>query len=334
MNPLVIALGLGGAGYGAFKVFSKPKASDFQTQSLIGQGGVPIKVLTPIPSNISPAQQSGRPDGPSHPAPKTAVPHSVHQATVYAPPKVITQTGPSQFSQAPIIVTPTGSSSVAIGSTLDVQHALNTLGFQPSLAEDGKLGPKTIANVRAFQAKNGLVVDGNAGPVTKAALSSALTGMASGGPAPAAMHAALASHPAYSSQSQTELGPYDIAPNKKPSSILSTGTAPTHTKPTYSPQSQTELGPYDTAPNRAGVSSGGGINSARDVQHALNLLGTSPALAEDGAIGPKSVAAIKSFQLSHGLTADGVAGPRTKAALAAAVGQPVTVAGQFAGSFG
>lgn len=63
------------------------------------------------------------------------------------------------------------------------------------------------------------------------------------------------------------------------------------------------------------------IVSNRDVQHALNLLGASPALTEDGKIGPKSIAAIKAFQITHGLVSDGVAGPKTKAALQVALSQ-------------
>lgn len=56
--------------------------------------------------------------------------------------------------------------------------------------------------------------------------------------------------------------------------------------------------------------------SASSVQHALNLLqvpGTP--LAEDGIIGPKSIAAIRAFQLSKDLHVDGIAGPETRGAL-------------------
>jgi peptidoglycan hydrolase-like protein with peptidoglycan-binding domain len=61
--------------------------------------------------------------------------------------------------------------------------------------------------------------------------------------------------------------------------------------------------------------------TVKDVQHILNLLGASPKLDEDGKLGPKSVAAIKSFQTAHGLTSDGVAGPKTKTALYLATAQ-------------
>jgi peptidoglycan hydrolase-like protein with peptidoglycan-binding domain len=61
------------------------------------------------------------------------------------------------------------------------------------------------------------------------------------------------------------------------------------------------------------------IASSRDVQHALNQLGYGP-LVEDGALGPKSKAATKRFQLDHPpLVVDGIAGPNTKAALSAAL---------------
>jgi peptidoglycan hydrolase-like protein with peptidoglycan-binding domain len=60
-----------------------------------------------------------------------------------------------------------------------------------------------------------------------------------------------------------------------------------------------------TAPNMSNV----------DMQHCLNLLGANPPLQEDGKLGPKTVSAIKSFQVTHGLSPDGIAGPKTKAAL-------------------
>jgi peptidoglycan hydrolase-like protein with peptidoglycan-binding domain len=58
------------------------------------------------------------------------------------------------------------------------------------------------------------------------------------------------------------------------------------------------------------------LATIRDVQHALNLLGASPPLKEDGVNGPKTIAALKAFQTAHPpLAVDGVAGPQTKSAL-------------------
>jgi len=65
------------------------------------------------------------------------------------------------------------------------------------------------------------------------------------------------------------------------------------------------------------------VSSNKDVQRALNLLGASPKLVEDGSIGPKTEAATKAFQIVHGLSADGIPGPVTKNALAEAL----TIAG-------
>jgi peptidoglycan hydrolase-like protein with peptidoglycan-binding domain len=209
-------------------------------------------------------------------------------------------TTPSGFVQPPpVIQTPTGSSSVAIVSLRDVQHALNTLAYAPSLKEDGILGPKTSANVRAFQSKAHLVVDGNAGPATKAALSSALVALASGG------------------------SPLVQAP----------GAAPTPQNP--KPQYNDNWAAPKTPPTAQDTSASATM-SLRDIQRALNLLGTTPKLAEDGKSGPSTVAAIKSFQMAHGLAADGIAGPKTKAALYQLEHAPVkqfTGEGQFSGRF-
>jgi putative chitinase len=54
--------------------------------------------------------------------------------------------------------------------TLSLQKALNTLGFEPRLAEDGRFGPATEEAVRWFQRLARLRVDGNPGPVTRAAI--------------------------------------------------------------------------------------------------------------------------------------------------------------------
>jgi peptidoglycan hydrolase-like protein with peptidoglycan-binding domain len=253
MHALLVAVGLGGIGFLSYREYKKHR---FQSHHMIGAGGIPVKVMTPIPHHITTGQRHGIPAPPT--GSLSALAHITPDGTVYAPPKML-----DLAADAPILVTPTGSSSVAIGSILDVQRALNTLGIQPLLTEDGQTGPNTVAAIKAFQSKSGLVVDGSAGPATKAAISNALAGLVSGGvSAPIATAAAVA-----------------VADGHPPVVVTLT-----------------------------------------DIQHGLNILGASPPLTEDGKSGPMTVAAIKSFQLTHGLAADGIAGPQTKAAIGIALG--------------
>lgn len=62
-----------------------------------------------------------------------------------------------------------------VGSVSAIQGLLNQKlggGLAHPLKIDGKLGPVTLAAIKAFQARNGLVVDGQVGPATWEALSS------------------------------------------------------------------------------------------------------------------------------------------------------------------
>jgi peptidoglycan hydrolase-like protein with peptidoglycan-binding domain len=111
--------------------------------------------------------------------------------------KTVTDTGvPIKVVAYPghgaIVGSPTGYSNVSLQTVKDVQRALNTLGYVPTLKVDGFLGPKTTANVRVYQSKNGLVVDGSAGDVTMRSLSASLAKMAASG---SALHQAVALSP-------------------------------------------------------------------------------------------------------------------------------------------
>lgn len=56
------------------------------------------------------------------------------------------------------------------------------------------------------------------------------------------------------------------------------------------------------------------IDSDKDLQFALNKLGFDCG-TPDGVIGPKTLKAIKMFQVEHSLVADGIVGPNTKGAI-------------------
>lgn len=265
-------LGLAGGGYLVAKAIMKPKA--IQGIASVTESGIPVRVFTPVASSVTTEQRTGiaqtaplpakrpkvTPTPAIHklPAPKKGAPPSPPPANVgivYAPPKAVIPDQP-----LPIVMTPTGSSPIGLGSVKDVQNALNTLGYQPLLKADGVLGPKTVANIKAFQSKAGLVVDGNAGPATKAALAAAVAALAVSGAVQVAVKA--------------------------------------------------ESAPLPQAKNM----------TLRDIQAILNKLGATPSLKVDGVSGPKTVAAIKNFQVRHGLAPDGIAGEKTKTALLLASG--------------
>jgi peptidoglycan LD-endopeptidase CwlK len=68
-------------------------------------------------------------------------------------------------------------------NNVEVQDALRRLGFDPG-PSDGRIGPGTREALRAFQRRFGLVADGVPGPLSRAALRQALSGLqpAAGGP--------------------------------------------------------------------------------------------------------------------------------------------------------
>lgn len=282
-------LGAGAAAYALAKAFG---GSTKEIQGSLSTGSAPgVHVVTPVPTQVSYAQQTGTVVKPPQPANQVSVtkppvatkpgqavkPHPNAGTSEFYPnpnqtsatrPVAVTadQSGGFIYSppgavqsnqKLPIVVTPTGQSSIGLSTVADVQRALNTLGY-PNLVADGKLGPLTVEVIKRFQSANGLPVDGNAGPSTKAALSAALSALASG-------------------------------------SNAVVGKTVANVTPAEAPKL-----------------------TNKEVQKYLNLLGANPKLVEDGALGPKSVSAIKSFQVTHGLTPDGIAGPKTKAALVVA----------------
>lgn len=56
---------------------------------------------------------------------------------------------------------------------------------------------------------------------------------------------------------------------------------------------------------------GAAVHGPAWLQQSLNLLGAEPPLLVDGSYGPLSVAALKTFQQSHGLDPDGKLGPQS-----------------------
>ena len=69
-----------------------------------------------------------------------------------------------------------------------------------------------------------------------------------------------------------------------------------------------------------------GAESVQWIQKTLNALGASPRLVEDGAMGPKTRAALAAFQKSKGLAATGEANEATVAAMKSASPQTLPLA--------
>jgi HK97 family phage prohead protease len=72
-----------------------------------------------------------------------------------------------------------------------------------------------------------------------------------------------------------------------------------------------------TPTNQHPVGKGETGKRVSDLQERLNALGAKPPLKTDGIFGPKTLAAVRAFQRSHGLVVDGLVGPKTTAALRA-----------------
>jgi peptidoglycan hydrolase-like protein with peptidoglycan-binding domain len=217
-------------------------------------------------------------------------PNNTGTGASYAPAPVIVQDTPGQLKLGPTVITPSGASSLSVQTNGDVQMALNTLGYaSPPLVIDQKVGPLTSAAIRKFQVKYP-PIDGKVTPVLKGNLQTALGDLAGTG-------SSIGQSPVVQQADFSSL-----------SGVLSTIAA-------------FNSGTLENVKNTPTP-----VSTNKDVQHALNLLGASPALVEDGVLGPKTNAAIKAFQISHGLVADGVAGPKTKTAISIALNPPVTPA--------
>ena len=211
-----------------------------------------------------------------------------------------------------------------------LQASLNTLGYGP-LKEDGKPGPKTKAALSKFQVDKGLSPSGEADPFTRAAITAALLTVPSAPPAPIAMPQGKAD-PVWIQSSLNTLGfgPLQVdgvlGAQSKAAIVRfqrSKGLSPDGV---VGPQTQAAMvaalgamvvmpvaPPTDGAPMGQAIAVN--LLTTAGVQKALNLLGASPSLKEDGKPGPATSSAVKAFQSKANLPPDGKVGPKTRSAL-------------------
>jgi len=291
MNLAIMATGIAGIGYVIYKNSKTQSEPVFQSMNGTDSGGAPVKVATPISESVTPAQQTGTPSGVQvmYPYPPGYYPPRqrthVIQRTIYHP-------VPTTVPRQGVFYAPPGTITVAERGGI----------YQPAPIVITKHGSASVAvgTIKNVQhalntlghANPPLVEDGKLGPKTINSIKTfqGRNGLVVDGNASGATKAALSAALAHTAGGASVIG--TMVHNSKPESGVV------------------------THPSGAIISTAPALNlGSKDVQHALNVLGTSPALTEDGKMGPKTVAAIKSFQTIHGLTPDGVAGPKTKTAL-------------------
>jgi peptidoglycan hydrolase-like protein with peptidoglycan-binding domain len=341
MWPLILigAAGVGLAWYEHHKK-SKSKLPVLQSLRATTPAGKPVQVVVPVAAQPPPV--AGVSVTPLHP-------QNTGTGASYAPAPVVVQSSPGVLNLAPTVITSTGAATLSVTTPQDVQNALNTLGYaSPLLVVDGKLGPKSQAAVKAFQTKAGLTVDGVAGPQTKGALQSALATLA--GPNSAVGDAAntmAGSTPSPGFGVEVAFGRHRRRRKHKNQQPQDGGGGDTGdgggddgggdapapaapAAPTAASDDDADAGFGGKGRRRhhhgdAGAEEDGlpslvvHVRTLKEVQHALNLLGASPPLAETGTTTPETLAAVKAFQIVHGLVADGIAGRKTKWALCIAL---------------
>ena len=224
-------------------------------------------------------------------------PQPAPKPSPFSPPKPVPPPGVNPAPPIPVQPpVPPSPAPVVQSAAVAMNTALGTHGYKQT----------DMPLYMAFQRTAGLTTDGYPGPKTMGALQTALTALG-------VTMAPVKIYPWLSS------GGYDGV------------NAPTVQEWSGNPQfsgppplvSQADSAARPTASQVAGVipvPAGTPISTNQDVQRALNTLHVAtPPLVADGVIGPKSKAAIISFQAAHGLTQDGIAGPQTKSALQAAI---------------
>jgi peptidoglycan hydrolase-like protein with peptidoglycan-binding domain len=222
------------------------------------------------------------------------------------------------------------------GCVTELQELLDAHGA--SLSVDGDFGPDTLAAVKSFQSSHGLSVDGIVGPLTKAAL----MGEAAGAPSPVAIDSSACPTDIEEGQVSGCVSEVQELLNDHGAGLVTDGDfGPLTLAAVESYQSAHGLsvdgivGPDTKASLLGAGGAPGAINldssacpmdieegqisgCVSELQQLLNNHGAG--LVVDGDFGPLTLAAVESFQSSHGLSVDGIVGPLTKAALVESTG--------------
>lgn len=170
------------------------------------------------------------------------------------------------------------------GANLQIQ--LKKLGYYGGTI-DVSLADGTLSALKSFQSRNGLTVDGVAGPKTLAALSKAVAKLES------------------SSSGSTSSG----STSSGSTSSGSTSSGSTSSGSTSSGSTSNNNDSYAFTANQSLHQGATGVQ-VEHLQKALVVFGHLNG-SIDGSFGAKTLAAVKSYQRENGLTVDGKAGPNT-----------------------
>lgn len=289
------AVGLGG--YEAWKHFY-PKLQSLRT---VSSSGHPVQVVVPVKTQLT-MPGKGQAIAPVPPNNGTLAYH-------IPPPPAPT----GQIALEPTVITPSGAANLSVDNVSDIQNALNTLGWVPSLKADGIIGPLTSAAIRSFEASHGIPVDGQASPILRTTIQGALARIA-GTQAHIGQSLPIQSAPQTVNGATSPVAAIATAAIQSPASksLINSGLAAV--------ASLFSDGGDDSADTSADSPSNSPKKDAiQALQHALNMLGSSPPLDENGNFNPETVAAVRAFQITFGLAADGIPGPKTATAVAVAL---------------
>jgi peptidoglycan hydrolase-like protein with peptidoglycan-binding domain len=296
LKALVAKVAAAGAvavgGFEAWK-YLNPRLQSLRTVSATGHV---IQVVVPVKSPL-PVPVSGQATAP--------VPPNNGTAAIQVLPKPVMGTG---LALEPMIITPSGhAANLTVDSTSDIQRTLNTLGWVPALVIDGQIGPKSTAAIKSFQQSHGLIPDGNWNtPVFKTALQNALARVA-GTQSKVGQSLAVQSAP-----QTVQAAAMHGDPATPPVTVAAANSTPVA-------QALAKSGLDTVAIHFTKGTGEPNKDAITQLQKALNVLGASPPLKENGDYSDETVAAIKAFQITYGLAADGVPGAKTATAIAVAV---------------
>lgn len=319
MIPVLILLGLVGAGFGAYEYFSKPRVQVLSGMSPIG---MPVHVIVPVPP--APVAYSNMPK-PAPPPPvnwaaqnaaanaaATAAYVAQQRALIAAlpPPPPPPAPAPKPVGLVPKLLTVAGS--VGLGPVLqnkDVKSALQTIGVAQGVA-------KTAASL----------VGGIAGAIGN------LTGNTDVSDQVQDVTGSVSSDLSSLFGADIELDAdlsRNIAAFERVAGLPVTGQPTPQVKQALAiavrrlAQSALPAGPAGkfapaVAPNGSlapTLKMGAQGKTVSQLQHELNAAGANPKLTVDGLYGPVVSAAVTAFQIHHGLTPNGEADAVTQSAL-------------------